>query len=76
MTSYRVLRGPIKYPTSPTVLRRLRSGERIPLSDRGLRTARAGDVVADVPRESIPWLLRQGYIELVQDGGAEEEHGT
>ena len=72
MTSYRVLRGPLKYPTSPTVLRRLRAGERIPLTARGLRTAQAGELVDDLPRESVPWLLRQGYIEPVPEDHAEQ----
>ena len=39
-----------------------------PAGDAGLnykdKRVEAGDVVSDIPRESIKWLREQGYIEL------------
>lgn len=34
--------------------------------------AEAGDIVADLPAKSIPWLLEQGYIVAVDESGGEK----
>lgn len=31
------------------------------------KRAEPGDVVKDLPPESVPWLLEQGYIEPVEE---------
>jgi hypothetical protein len=36
------------------------------------KRAEPGDVVDDLPRQSIPWLLEQGYIEMVEEEGDEK----
>lgn len=35
--------------------------------DYGDRRAEAGDVVSDIPAESIEWLLEQGHIKRVEE---------
>lgn len=57
----------LSYPTDPAIIARLQAGEQIPLQDRRLRQAEAGEVVGDIPACSIPWLLEQGAIEEVAD---------
>lgn len=71
MTEYRV-RQRLWYPTTPAVIRRLKNGEPIPMKDRGLKVANEGEVVSDLPRDSIAWLLADGLIEPVggDDGAA------
>lgn len=61
MAEYRVLNG-ISYPTDPKIVRRLLAGEHIPWTARHLKRAEPGDVVADLPAASVPWLLEQGHI--------------
>ncbi|WP_395772549.1 hypothetical protein [Arenimonas sp.] len=48
-----------------------------PTGDAGLdykaKRAEVGDVVEDLPRDSIKWLREQGYVELVgKDSDAAE----
>ena len=31
------------------------------------KRAEPGDIVDDIPKRSIPWLLEQGYIELAEE---------
>jgi len=64
MKQYRVLRN-LWYPTDSGVLRQIRNGVNLPLAQRNLRRALAGEVVDDLPRESIPRLLADGAIEEV-----------
>lgn len=35
--------------------------------DYGDRRAEVGDVVSDIPAESIEWLLEQGHIKRVEE---------
>lgn len=65
---YRVHVG-LEYPTDPDVIRRLRAGEPIPMAERGLKRAEPGDIVADLPEASVPWLLGLGAIEEVGRDG-------
>ena len=49
-----------------------------PAGDAGLnykdKRVEPGDVVSDIPRESIKWLREQGYIEL--SGKADQPDGS
>lgn len=66
---YRVLVDGLCYPTDPRILRRLAAGEKIPLGERRMCEPHSlGDVVEDLPRVSIPGLLRKGWIEEAADG--------
>lgn len=33
------------------------------------KRAEAGDVVSDIPSQSVKWLLEQGIVEVVSGGG-------
>lgn len=66
---YLVLVG-LDYPTDPSIIRRLKAGEDIPFEQRKMKRAEPGEIVEDLPKESAPWLLAQGCIEEVSDGGA------
>ncbi len=35
---------------------------------RGEKRAEAGDVVDDLPKKSLEWLLRQGHVEEYEGG--------
>lgn len=68
---YRVLIG-VVYPTGESLaLVRARGGLSQMTQDErtGLVLTRpnVGDVVSDVPAESVAWLLEQGVIEAVED---------
>ena len=39
--------------------------------DYGTTRREPGDVCADIPKQSIPWLLEQGAIAIVEAGGDE-----
>jgi len=63
---YRALTG-ISYPTDPGIVKRIQAGESIPYGERGVKEIPAGQVVDDVPAVSVPWLLEQGLIELIEE---------
>lgn len=56
------------YPASPAMVRRLERGENVPMNKRGMKVARAGSTVTDLPAASIPNLLAKGRIVEVPDG--------
>lgn len=62
---YRALTG-ISYPTDPEIIKRIQAGESVPFEERGNKEVPAGQVVDDVPAVSVPWLIEQGLIELVE----------
>lgn len=63
---YRALTG-MSYPTDPKVVARLKRGENVPWEERKAKEVAAGEIVADIPAVSVPWLLEQGHIEEVGD---------
>ena len=65
---YRIL-VELSYPTDPAVLARLRAHEDVPWEERGMTVHLPGELVTDVPEESVPWLLEQGVLERVAGGG-------
>lgn len=67
---YRVLVD-LNYPTDPKVIKRLLAGENLPMEERRMKAAAAGEIVDDIPTCSVPWLLEQGCIEPApeNDGG-------
>lgn len=69
---YRVVNPEISYPTDPAIVARLLAGEAIPMADRGMVSRRAGDVVDDIPAESIAGLLAAGDIVAVDVAVAAE----
>ena len=66
-TQYRVLHGPLFYPTDPDIVRRLHEGESIRWGDRKHKEVPTGALVDDIPLVSIPILLEKGWIEEVKD---------
>ena len=70
--TYRIL-VELSYPTDPAVLARLRAHEGVPWEERGMVVHLPGELVADVPEESVPWLLEQGVLERVTDVDTEPE---
>lgn len=62
-----ICRVPIEYPTDPAVIRRILAGEKVPYAERGMKRAEAGDVVTDLPQQSVTWMLRKGWVEPVED---------
>lgn len=67
MTHYRAL-APLSYPTDPRIVARLLAGDTVPFAQRRLRHVARGEVVADIPAVSVPWLLEQSLIEEVPHG--------
>ena len=66
MKKYRVLVSGLSYPIDSRILRRLAAGEEIPLSQRKMcRPHRINDIVDDIPKVSIPGLIKAGWIEEV-----------
>ena len=66
---YRVLiPSGIEYPTDLAIIRKLRRGERLPYEQRGHKRAECGDIVGDIPKDSVPSLLEKGWIESVEGG--------
>lgn len=63
---YRVLNG-ISYPKHQSVIERLKAGEDVPAEERVMVERAPGKVVSDIPEDSIPWLLKAGDIELVEE---------
>jgi len=61
-TKYKVLVG-LAYPTSAAILKRIADGENVPWEDRKVKEVAVGDIVDDIPANSIGWLLAKGYIE-------------
>ena len=69
MTQYRVLiPSGIEYPTDPAIVRRIKRGEKVAYAERGHKRAEAGDVVDDIPKESVSVLVRKGWIESAGEG--------
>lgn len=66
---YRVLRGPLFYPTDPDIVRRLREGEELKWFERKNKEAATGQIVDDIPAMSIPILLEKCWIVEVKAGG-------
>lgn len=74
--AYRVMRR-LRYPARADQdrvrlaggLHRLTADERLTLM---LVERRPGDIVEDVPRESIAWLLAQGCLEVVMEDADDE----
>lgn len=56
---------PTGYPTDPAIIRRLLAGEgdQIPLEDRGMFEAVAGQIVTNIPTCCVGGLLAKGAIE-------------
>jgi len=67
MKSYRAL-VELWYPTDRNILRRLRAGERVPMEQRHDKFVAVGEIVSDIPAESIGGFLAKGKIEEVADG--------
>ncbi len=68
MASYRVLRGNPRWPTVASLaLIRKRGGIRALSQEEqdglDLHISKDGEIVDDIPKESIPWMLEQGLIE-------------
>jgi hypothetical protein len=68
VVAYRARRR-LEYPTGAGVIARIQRGEAVPYKDRGMVVAEEGDVVGNLPKPSIPWLLRKGWIEEVREDG-------
>lgn len=69
---YRVLiPSGIEYPTDPAIIRRIIRGEPVSFAQRQHKRAEPGDIVSDIPKDSVPALLRKGWIERVDasEGG-------
>lgn len=66
---YRVLHGPLFYPTDPDIVRRLREGEEIRWFERENKEVAVGEIVSDIPPVSIPLLLEKHWIEEVKADG-------
>lgn len=66
--AYRVLTHDLSYATDRGAIARIKRGEKVPARDRKEKQAKVGDVVTDLPSESIPGLLEHGYIEEVVGG--------
>ncbi len=66
MTRYKALR-PLYYRTDPAAIKRAKGGESVPFSQSRMRDCQAGAFVSDLAKESIPTLLRKGWIEAVED---------
>lgn len=63
MTKYLVVAEGLMYPTDPKVIARLKSGENVPMAQRGvLKQPAPGTIVDDIPAVSVPWLLADGHI--------------
>jgi hypothetical protein len=60
---YRALTG-LAYPTNQNIIDRLAKGEDIPWEERGIKEVAIGDIVDDIPVNSLRWLIDQGCIEL------------
>lgn len=67
---YRLLR-PLWVPTNAGAIRRVRAGQDVPFSERGMVDLPAGQVTDQLPPSSVGWMLRKGWIESVAepDGG-------
>lgn len=69
MTRYRALVGmniPVNDAENQRVLVLTAKGEEV--TDRKLTRVEAGHIAKYIPEDSIPWLLKSGYIEEVTDG--------
>ena len=64
--AYRVLTG-LNYPIEAAYARQLARGEAVARDPSKERRAEPGDVVTDLPAQSIAWLLEQGHIEPLTD---------
>ena len=65
---YRVLiPSGIEYPTDPAVIREIEAGGNPGFDRRGNKQVKAGRIVDDIPRKSVPILLKKKWIELVED---------
>ena len=64
--SYRALVD-LFYPTDPDTLQALRDGTHVPLRARRMKHVGVGEVVSDIPTESIAGLLAKGRIEEVHE---------
>ena len=62
-----VARIPLEYPTDPAIIKQLAAGEAVPYAQRGHKRVEAGEIVTDLPRESVPVLLKKGWIEEVRE---------
>lgn len=68
MTQYRVLiPSGIEYPTDPAIVRRIKRGEKVAYAERGHRRAECGELVDDIPKESLAVLVRKGWIEAAEE---------
>ncbi len=73
---YRVLiPSGIEYPTDPNVIKEIEAGGNPGLDRRGHKHVRAGRIADDIPRKSIPILLKKKWIELVEDKPEAAEGG-
>lgn len=55
------------YPTDAAVIARLKAGENLTVAERGpIKHVKAGHIVTDIPAVSLPWLLANGHIEVVE----------
>ena len=70
MPKYRALTG-LTVPWDEAEDARIReareAGTPIPHEERKLRSVPAGRVARYIPELSVPWLLEQGHIEVVDD---------
>lgn len=69
---YRVLiPSGIEYPTDPDLIKQIKAGANPGLEHRGHKRVPCGRIADDIPRESIPILLKKKWIELVEDAPKE-----
>lgn len=65
---YRVLiASGLEYPTDPDIIKEIEAGGNPGFDRRGHKQVKCGRIVDDIPRKSIPVLLRKKWIELVED---------
>ena len=65
---YRALIAGLTYPTDSRVIRRISSGEDVPMADRKMCEPHViGDILTDIPGRSIHGLIGAGWIEEVND---------
>lgn len=73
---YRVLiPSGIEYPTDPDIIKEIEAGGNPGFDRRGHKHVNCGRIVDDIPRKSIPILLRKKWIELADGEGHEHARG-
>ena len=67
-TKYRALR-PLWIATNTAAIRKIKTGQHPPFSERGMVRIDAGEISDQIPHDSVSWLLKKGWVELATEGG-------